>query len=226
MQESMMMNKSNVIQPDPYAASVIMDLSAYSGAIVDAKGNVMTNTNVQVVNTQKKWGPYSMYFNGTGYLQTPNSAGNLWLPGNFTIEAWLYLNARITQYPCLYNNYSSWPNANALGVFLGHQQRPTTYSIAAVGTFPSSECATALLTGQWCHYAVVRNSGGITAWLNGQSIMTTTFNTTASLFGTKDKITIGDSADTMSNAQLNAYIERYRITNVARYTAPFTPQRF
>lgn len=220
------MNKSSVILPDPYAASVIMDLSAYSGSIVDAKGNVLTNTNVQVSTAQRKWGPYSMYFNGTGYLQTPNTSGSLWLPGNFTIEAWMYLGARITTYPCLYSNYSSWPNAGALSIFMGHQQRSTTYSMGIAGTFPASECGTTLLTGTWCHFAAVRNGTGITAWLNGQSIMTTTFNTSANLFGTKDKVTIGSSADTIGSAQLNAYVERFRITTVARYTAAFTPQRF
>jgi hypothetical protein len=56
--------------------------------------------------------------------------------------------------------------------------------------------------------------------------MSSTFTTGVNLYGTKDKITIGDSADTMSNAYLNAYIERYRITTVARYQSTFTPQRF
>uniref|UniRef100_A0AAU7PFB9 Concanavalin A-like lectin/glucanase superfamily protein n=1 Tax=Burkholderia phage vB_BgluM-SURPRISE13 TaxID=3159457 RepID=A0AAU7PFB9_9VIRU len=225
MQETNLLKKSNAILPDPYADSVVLDLSAYSGSVVDAKGHTLANTNVVASATQKKWGPYSMWFNANAWLQIGNNANSdFWLQADFCIETWIYLVARTTQYPCYFNNYNVWPNANALGLFAGHQQRPTDYTTALTGTFPAAESTQALIFGAWSHLATVRSGSTITTYINGA--FASSCSSSAALYGTKTYITIGNSADTMSNGMLNAYVERYRITNVARYTAPFTPQRF
>lgn len=219
-------NSGSGFPTDPYAANIILDISARSGSIVDAKGHSLTNTNVVINNTTMKYGP-SMAFGGSSYFKIPNTDGTLWLPGDFTIDMWIYLVSKTASYPSVFGNYDTWPQANGMQLFMTHSGASTSAFVAALaGTFPTMTSSVNVTYGNWFHYAVTRASGTMRNYINGVYVGTAT--TSVSLFGSKTNIYIGAPSDGPTGGGINGYIDRYRITSVARYTGTttFTPPKF
>jgi len=162
----------------------------------------------------------TMYFDGSGdYLTLPQI---LLGSGNFTIEAWTYLESRATTYPAIFSNYSSF-SAGSLGLFAGHGSSTTTnYQVAHNGSgFPAINAGT-VSYDQWVHLALVRNNGTITLYKDGTSIGS--FTSSADLSGVGSNFYIGAAGDGISTSYIDGYIQDFRITNgLARYTANFTP---
>lgn len=225
MQEMNLVKKSGGTFPvDPLAANVILDISARSGSIVDAQGHVITNSGVTIDSTTVKYGP-SMRFNGTGYMTIPNTDGSLWLPGDFCLDFWHFLISKTAPYPTLFGNYDTWPNSNGLQMFATHSGAPTSsYCTAIVGGFPNLVSPSAVVYGTWVHYAMERSSGIVRNYINGT--LASSVATSSALYGSKSKIYIGAPSDNPTTGSLNGYFDRYRLTNVVRYGAPFTPGKF
>lgn len=226
MQEANLFRKPTASFPtDPLAASVILDISARSGSIVDAKGRVLTNTNVGIDTTQMKYGP-SMSFTGHSYLQMPNTDGKLWFSSGFCIDMWIYLISKTASYPSVFGNYDTWPNPNGLQWFMTHSGVPSTgYLVAAASTFPALTSPGAVIYGAWTHIALERSGTTLTQYINGvrsgvASGQQYTFQ------GSMTKVTIGSPQDALSGGGINGFIDRYRVTNVVRYGGEFTPGKF
>ena len=140
---------------------------------------------------------------------------------DFTIEGWHYLNSRTDTYPALFSNYTSF-GAGALGLFAGHGSSTTTqYQVAWNGTFPAINAGT-ILYDQWVHYAVVRNSGTVTLYINGVSVGS--FSGSQAINGVGSNVSVSYSADSATTSQLDGYISNFRVVNgTAVYTSAFTP---
>jgi hypothetical protein len=160
-------------------------------------------------NAQSKFGGYSLYANLGGMaVGVLPSLGT----GAFTMEGWIY-------WPSVPNTIQDFTGSDSVATFeAGSVGNPTsrfwTSGVNNNWTFTFA-------AGQWYHYAWVRDgSGNINFYVNG-TLATTVSGMTASI-GSTTAWSIGSRA---GNSQpMNGYIDEMRISNMARYTANFTPQ--
>ena len=141
--------------------------------------------------------------------------------GDFTIEAYTYLDARLTSYPAIFSNYNSFA-AGALGLFAGHGSSTTTnYQVAHNGTgFPAINGGP-ITYDQWVHLCLERYNGTITLYKDGSSV--NSFASTATLNGVGSNFYIGTTGDNISSGYLNGWIQDFRVTvGNARYQGAFT----
>lgn len=213
---------------DPLKGQVILDIAVRNGLITDATGRTLTNNRVVASSAQTKYGVPSMYFDGNSYLTTPSATPDLWLPGEFTIEAHAFFVSPMSTFPSLFGNYTTWPNANALQFFAAHSNASAAgkYSVALVGSFPALLSASPVIYSAWHHIALTRNAAGLMKiWVNGVAEPSSITNT-AELYGTKDIVSIGAPSDGLGYGGIKGYVNALRVTKSCRYTASFIPAPF
>jgi hypothetical protein len=109
-------------------------------------------------------------------------------------------------------------------MFAGHSSGSSTaYQVAYSGAaFPASVIqGGTIVYNQWVHFAVVRNSGTMSLYIDGTSV--DSISATASLNGVGTNFTIGAPGDNLADG-MQGYLQDFRITEgLARYTANFTP---
>ena len=193
-------------------------LNATNAAIFDqtAKNDLTTVGSAQTSATQSKFGGSSMYFNGSTDYLTAIDTLNLQLgTGDFTIEAWVYLTTASTSRglaakgPALAT--TGWEcKFNAANYF-----RFEWTASFLVGTV-------AIPITTWTHVAVVRSgsaTGNVKLYVNGTLYATSAVAVTDS-FTQTDALKIG--VDRAGTAFFPGYVDDFRITKYARYTANFT----
>jgi len=180
--------------------------------------NPLTGPNAP---TQGTFSPFSQtgwgnYFDGTGdYITTASSTAFAFGTGNWTCEAWVYLNAYTTGAQTVLFNPSTGNENIDIGGTTNNPGRFTYYngSTAVVGVSGNVPLL------QWVHLAVVRNGTTVTLFVNGNSVSSGTIsapNNTAAL-----SYSIGGNS---SGSWINGYISNARIVKgVAVYTGNFTP---
>jgi hypothetical protein len=154
----------------------------------------------------------SAYFDGTGdYLVSANS-GTLGLgTGDYTIEFWTYPTATSRQDWIDYNN--------------GSQRILIYYSGSAIIAFtnpPNAAIITgpALVTNQWYHIAVSRQSNNTRLFVNGVQQGST--YTTSQNYGVTGTVNIGRDAG--GSTVITGYVSDVRVLKgTGLYTANFTP---
>jgi len=151
----------------------------------------------------------SMYFDGNGdYVVVNHEALGT---GNWTIEGWVYFISTSTSY--VFDFRASTNTNPALAIQDGDWRyiTDTNYRIYS-GVNPS--------TNTWYHFAIVKNNGTTTLYVNGSSIGTyaDSLNYVGNSAGS-----IGKYHNSNSNF-LYGYLQDFRISKgLARYTANFTP---
>lgn len=221
---------------DPRFSSVSlllhMDGSNDSTTFTDSSSNIFTLTaygNAKLSTAQKKFGSASGVFDGNGdYLTASSNSAFNFGTGDFTVEAWVRLNATDG-----YNTFASYLNAGGaitgtnmgwvLEYYTGLGFRFFFYS-GATPYIASNSASPSVNT--WYHLAAVRNSGTMTLYVNGVggtgASANYTVNNPASVGLNIGRLfASGSSTDTRF---VNGYIDELRITKgVARYTSNFTP---
>ena len=210
---------------DPYWNNVVLAMHMDEVGLSDLKGHAVTlNGNAARSATQSKFGGYSAYFDGTGdYLSLADSEEWNFGAGDFTIEAWVYLNS---------------PGAVAARVICGQQTGSVAtssfvfyFSVSgsaytglvlkvsngATEAYPSASYS--FSAGTLYHVAVSRASGVVRFFVNGAKVGSDISNTYAFPNSTAD-LRIGNwNGQTFDDT---GYIDDLRITKgVARYTADF-----
>jgi hypothetical protein len=217
--------------PDPQFNYVTMLLhgdgtnGAQNNTFLDSSTNNFTITR-NGNTTQGSFSPYgsnwSNFFDGSGdYLTAPSTSGQLG-SGNFTIECWSYLHSKVTNFPCIWGNYTLF-TTGSLAIFAGHTSGDTSkYNIAINGTFPALQSTASIIYGQWTHLALVRNGSTITLYVNG--VANGTASSSATLNGTSGVSYIGSAGDDLANGYINGYLSNLRVVvGTAVYTSAFTP---
>ena len=168
----------------------------------------------------------SGYFDGTGdYLTAPYSTA-LQLTGDFTIEVWVNLVSKITNFPCIVNNYNVYGANGGFAIFANHNSGTANkYNVALNGSFPVINSTDSITYNAWQHIALVRSGSGsnnITLYVNGVANGTTT--STVTITGTSNNWWIGASGDDLANSYINGYMSNFRVLKgTALYTGNFTP---
>ena len=200
---------------DPFWNDVVlllkMDGSNGSTTFTDSSASSYSVTafgNAQISTAQAKFGQ-SGSFDGTGdYLSLPSNSA-LDMAGNFTWEWWMYLNN----------------NANGAH-FVAKQSVDTTIQLTGVNNSTllifdgGNRSVGAIATGQWIHFALVRSSGVLQAYLNGTATGSSWTNTSATRFSLSSARIGARWTDAFF---LNGYLDEFRATKAARYTSNFTP---
>jgi hypothetical protein len=160
----------------------------------------------------------SVLFDTTSYLTAPQIPFGT---ADFTVEAWHFLNSRAELYPILFSNYNSF-STGSFSLIAGHNSSTTTqYQIAWNGGFPALNAGT-IKYNEWVHFAVVRNSGTVTLYINGVSVGS--FSGTQTINGLGNAVSVSYGADVPTTTQLDGYISDWTISaGTAKYTANFTP---
>ena len=175
-----------------------------------AKNVLETVGNAQISTTRSKFGGSSMYFDGTGdYLKIPSTAITGIGTGDFTIEFWIYRVGSGTQ--IIFDQRSAATQV-ALCIFNDSSNNLQLYINGA-----NRISAGALSANTWVHVAVCRSGTSTKMFVNGTQGGSTYTDSNNYL---NNPIFIGIQFDATSG--VNGYIDDFRLSNYARYTANFT----
>jgi hypothetical protein len=174
--------------------------------------------NAQLDTAKAKFGRASLLLDGTGdYVTTPDSA--VWGPGTgaFTFDFWAWPNA-LSGTHTFFTHYT---DANNYYRFTTSSAGALTFAVvvASVTTVTMTSAAGAIVTGAWHHLAVVRTGNVWTIYVNGVSVATTTDADSMPNFTQTFRI----GADGAAANGFNGWIDEFRFSNAARWTAAFTP---
>ena len=199
---------------------------AYNGvagvpALGDASSSAHTVTasgNAAASTTEKKIGTHSIAFDGTGdYLTIPDH-NDFKFDGDYTIECWFYTGS--SSGGCFFSKHQS--GVANIGLFIN---RTTAGKIRWQDDKNSiyTEVGSGLNNSAWHHLALVRSgtaSNNLKLYIDGTLASTQSGSTAQTQ--TSD-VAIGYYINNNDN-YLDGYIDEHRVSNVARYTANFTPQ--
>ena len=160
----------------------------------------------------------SAYFDGTGdYLSVPTTNSALHQIGDWTYEGWIYWVALpTTGYQNVFGQSAA--SQNSFGLYAGNAtsltwSAPYRFKVNQANIGDRITGTTTLVAGQWYHFAVVKNSGVLTLYVNGAA--EGTFSDNSDYTFNNNPLTIGDNS--------NCFISNFRFTRSAVYTSAFTP---
>jgi hypothetical protein len=204
---------------DPYANTdgpavntvMLMHFDNINGATVTtdnaAPARVFNfNAPAAISTTQSRWGGSSLGVTGVGNVTTADSA-DLKLTGDFTIELDVYA-ADVTTNQVL----TCKGTGGQISIGAG--------KVTALDDSAGNQLQGGTLTANaWNHVALVKFGGVTTLYVNGVASAT---NSTFGTYGNNaGSMYIGSFSDATAN--LNGWIEEFRISKIARYKATFTP---
>ncbi|MDR3392193.1 MAG: LamG domain-containing protein [Sulfuriferula sp.] len=190
-------------QPQTNASVTAPNYTAPTG-LVSLVGSAALST------TQVKFGASSFVLGATaGSCATMPDASNLRLTGDFTIEFFHY-NPSISTSVMYVNkgtNAYIFNNAGSISVSLDPS------NVLVINT-PSK-----LVANTWQHIALTKQGSTISLWVNGAAAGSATST------GTFGNVASALQIGTWNNNTdlLNGFMDEFRISNIARYSAPFTP---
>jgi hypothetical protein len=198
-----------------------------NAGIYDAswQNNAMTVGDAQTIYLPLKLFNNAVRFDGTGDYLNLITAPALNLSGSdFTIEAWIYLNAISgSSTGAIVAKYTGGVVTTSEYLFQITTNGSIGIALDGAGAedyFTSS--ASIFTTNTWYHVAVTKSGSGtnnVKIWQNGIQVAQGT--STRTLNSTSTALTIGSSG---AGSYFNGYIQDLRITRgVARYTNNFVP---
>ena len=211
-----------VTQTSQGASSPALILNCINAGIYDAAAKNVLETvgTAQVSTTQTKFGTTSMSFPGTSgnRFQSPLSQNYAFLTGDFTIEAFVYLNA-VSATPSTV--VGTWLGASNFGWILQLNSTTLTFAFGTSGGSSASYSPSfTFTTGTWYYLAVTRSGTNLKLFVNGSQVGTTQTNSANITCTTA--LWVGANQD--GNIQyLNGYVDELRITKGFARTITATP---
>ena len=189
-------------------------------------GNPVISDSYGYDTNDYKFGSASFYSNVVVYFigTTPEDTIRTAMQSNFTFDYWAKIDATSETYPdiCLLADTTNQNQAILTVSHYGYVIR--TKSTANGGSsymFNKVIDATIYSVPGWNHYAYVRNGTNLTLYVNGNAVYTLYFNLTIPT--TQQHVSFGGYYTGSSwNTTFNRFDE-IRISNIARWTANFTP---
>ena len=195
-------------------AGTTLLLNGTNAALYDstAKNNINTNIGGSLSSTQAKFGATSLRVPGGVWSMTNPGPMNTLGSGDFTIEGWFRFDGMGNQRPVT-------QGASGVGEFLLIFYGSGAFDWCEGTTARVSGTAGAVTANAWYHIAIVRYSGVTKAYINGTqngNAYTSSYN-----FSSTNPIYLGGNPGTPSQT-MAGYIDEFRISRYARYTANFT----
>jgi len=171
----------------------------------------ITSSGAVISSDQHKFGEKSFYFNGSSYLYTIVDSNLNLGSEDFTVECWVYQTV-LSGYPRIFD-YTT----NDFHLEINNSGQ-VYWKIGSV----TSTSSTTVPLNKWNHIALVRNGTTVTCYLNGTSICSSTVSGSLPIT-VGGKLAIGYGLSEGATNYLKGYIDEFRISKVARWTANFTP---
>jgi hypothetical protein len=186
-----------------------------AAAVVTRPKTITAAGNAQVDTAQSKFGGASALFDGTGDRLDITSASDLAFgTGDFTIECWLRFNSRAGNTTII----DFRPGSNGIHVSAGQiDGSPYLFVDGSNRIFSTGFGA----NNVWYHWALVRSSGTSKIYVDGTQI-TGSYSDSNNYTATAPGIGELNSAWNLTGFGHNGWIDEFRISNNARYTANFT----
>lgn len=191
-----------------------------------ARPLTVQNFGTRVVTATKKFGTGSCELDGTDdYLRVLNVPEFEWGQSDYTIELWIYTDAR---FPDEGDDIIGFFGPSEKEFYLRISQLAGTYPTANISFFTNNFTGyttqiagpATLSYGNWHHLAIVRNGNSLNLYVNGSQIASESITS-------PDHTGVGDlyigTNGRLSNRDVTGYIDEIRISNTARYTSSFTP---
>lgn len=180
--------------------------------------NGVTNHNISIDTSYKKFNNSSMYFDGSSYLSLDQN----YITGtnDWTIDWWEYRLDTTSNRAVYHSNYAA---NTGYGMLIGYSSGNNVYAYAtsASGTwniFSQLNMGT-LQPKTWVHRAMVRKGSNFYTFENGNLVATV--SSSASIAGNLTP-TIG-FYDYSTDYYFYGYIDNLRISKIARWTSDFIP---
>lgn len=204
-------------------------LLPFNGNLVDRSNyqHVVTAYGSAAATGTAKYGGNSLALNGsTDYLSVPSSSV-FSFPGDFTIEAWVYLTSASGPWTGAYGACVAATYTGS-GTNPGWQLRlngdSSGYSTINLYTGATDlNWSASISLNAWHHVAVCRSGSSIRAFLDGTQVGSTTTNSDSLTPSNANALYIGKLVYYNYHFYLPGRIDDLRITRAARYTANFTP---
>jgi len=128
--------------------------------------------NAQISTAQSKFGGASIAFDGSGdYLSVPSNSAFAF-PGDFSVEAWVYLTSALSgsngAYLADFRNASASNQGFALG-FIGSSGATRVYAASVFGSVVDVIGSSTVSLNQWNFVSYIRSESTLTMRLNGSS---------------------------------------------------------
>jgi len=198
-------------------------LNMADGQAIDstAQNNLTLFGDAKISNAQAKFGDTSIYFDGTGdYATLSNSSDNNFGSGDWTIEGWLYLTANAGTGNDEFAVASKWGDGSTRSWLarIANGNKLTFWYINGSGTQVELTPDTRVLSlNTWYHVAWVKNSN-LKVYIDG--VGATLAASDFEIRSGTDLIQLSGRAS--GDNMYQGYIDDFRISHTARYTANFT----
>ncbi len=177
---------------------------------------VSASGNAKVSTDQAKFGGASALFDGAGdYLSVPDSADWAFGANNFTVDFWVGFNASTNDQML----YAQGTNSTAAQQLYVRFSDSTLNFVLNGGTSFVHQWTWLPALNTWYHVALVRSGSSWYAFVNGVSLGTKT--SSASIGDYTGAFIIGANYNVAGNF-LNGYLDEFRVSSLARWTANFT----
>jgi Concanavalin A-like lectin/glucanases superfamily len=188
-----------------------------------AKNVLETVGNAQVSTTQAKWGTTSMYFDGTGdWLTIRDSELLEFGSGDFTVEAWVYPTLITGDERVLLGHGSG--STNWVSLYITSSATVEFAYVSSSSTVIDVTTTSTVSLNTWTHIALVRNGTSFKIYINGTDGGSSSSPTTSSsaIANFSDDFRIGGARWNGGSDVFQGYMDDFRISKYARYTANFT----
>lgn len=189
---------------------------SHATSIVRTPKTITAYGDAKVSTAQAQFGGASAIFDGTGdYLSIPDSADWAFGTNNFTVDCWVRFSASTNDQMI----YAQGTNEINLQQLYMHFVDNTLHFVLNGGTTFDHSWAWTPSLNTWYHVALVRSGSSWYAFVNGSSLGTNT--SSASIGDYTGAFIIGANYNVAVNF-LNGYVDEFRVSNIARWTANFT----
>lgn len=204
---------------DPFFDDVVLILQD-SDTDESLVGNTVTLAGSAAFSTtEPKIGTHSLALSASGdALTVPAGSDFAYGTGDFCIESWFYQTSSIAFGGHIWAQTAA--AQNYLSVRAGYNN-PMEAKIDVRVNNSQLVSTTTYSLNAWHHVAVVRDSGTVTIYLDGQASGSATLS--AGLSNTTYTPTVGAFSHDFSITRFTGYIDALRVTKAARYTSNFTP---
>lgn len=170
---------------------------------------------IAVIRRGGTTGASSIYFDGySGYLTLNNNTG-LTFTGDFTIEAWVYLDSLPNHFALL----EARSGANQTG-YLFYVTNNGFYRLAWLDAPGTQYSTIPIFLQRWTHVAICRSNNIISFYVDGVRDTGLSFVNASTVTANNSNPRIGRLMD---GQYANGYLEELRVSTIARYSGNFTP---
>ena len=182
-------------------------------------GYRVRNTGVTLSTDKVKFGTTSFCFDGNSWMKI--ELDEIKWADNFTIEFWIYHTSAGKSYPTPFS--LSYPANYYRGYYVHHDWWKNT-TISAGNK--QSSVSNSYTKDKWFHFAYVKSGTTISVYHDGTLVGTLDISSGVSDTSAVNLIigAMSQYGSPVSDTAILGYMNEIRLSNVARYTANFTPQ--